>query len=135
MHRVLGGSACWAPVLLTIGLCVGTAHAAVTGTVNPATVHGSDFTWTCDVNPGRSQRNIRRDPARFAVLDDPAVASERGTGADHVAGAADPQVGYGRQQALHGVGELLLGARHRLDVDQGPGELDRVGGELGGERG
>lgn len=40
------------PVLALVGLHAGVAHAAAAGTVNPATVHGSDFTFTCDINPG-----------------------------------------------------------------------------------
>ncbi|MDG6107220.1 hypothetical protein Daura_31365 [Dactylosporangium aurantiacum] len=35
-----------------VGLDAGVAHAASAGTVSPATVHGSEFTFTCDINPG-----------------------------------------------------------------------------------
>jgi hypothetical protein len=59
------------PALALVGITVGVAQAAVSGTVNPATVSGSDFSWTCDVNPdgttiyvaGRSWYNPNRPDA------------------------------------------------------------------------
>src|SRR5689334_22652318 len=59
------------PALALVGITVGVAQAAVSGTVNPAAVSGSDFSWTCDVNPdgttiyvaGRSWYNPNRQDA------------------------------------------------------------------------
>ncbi len=45
------------PVVILVAVAVvvlgapAIANAAVTATLNPATVRGSDFTWTCDINP------------------------------------------------------------------------------------
>ena len=66
------------PTLALVGLGAGTANAAVTGTLNPAVVHGSDFTWTCDINPGGSTIYVAGrswyDPTR---PDSPAVDTPR----------------------------------------------------------
>jgi|GEM_PF-3244706 len=63
--------------LAVAGFAAGTAHAAVTGTLNPAVVDGSDFTWTCDINPGGATIYVAGrswyDPSRpdFPALDTP----------------------------------------------------------------
>jgi len=65
------------PGLTLVALNAGPANAAVTGTLNPAVVHGSDFTWTCDINPGGVTIYIAGrswyDPARpdFPAIDTP----------------------------------------------------------------
>ena len=42
------------PAFALVGLHTAAAYAAAAGTVNPATVHGSDITFTCDINPDGS---------------------------------------------------------------------------------
>ena len=96
-----------------------------------ATLHvaGAEAVQQVALATGR-QVVVERHRVEVARDHDPLAAAEVGARDDGVAVAGDGQVVERAQRAFDGVGDRLLVAAHRLDVDQLLGQGDGVGREV-----
>ena len=78
---------------------------------------------------------IQWDGVKVPRKDDPRLAAGPRTGTDDVSGALEVKVPDRTEGGLHCVGYLLLVTGDRLDVDERAGERDRIGEDIGAERG